>query len=965
MRGDLARLLLYSLLIKLHKSLEHNDMENELRSTIKLKEKRKFLSRILRAKVILPSNFKSGIDRDLLLVQQQRRLDICLKDLAKQIQQHELNIKEMRKSIRGKPKIKTFHIRQKWKQKYIGKFSFLFKKQKQEIVNLSEIEKKTERNKKDYKRYKNRKRIKNEKKLHEQIIRADSIILNKSHFNLNVSHKLLLIKGLNFVPTPKWNNKMEDKEWFNLMRHIRAVEWESCFPDNNSDSNLNCLPKKLKISKFNRPKKEEVDEKTKVYCAMIETKLRNVKPQIVSNYYRRNNLDSMLKEALHELTILVRNRKIVVCRSDKDGKIVILNYNDYNKIMEQELSKFNIIEHLNVNNITKHFENKRTKANSLIIKLHEENCINDHLLKHTIGMKFENNKYSKITGAIAKNFVCNQAAYAYPLFKTHKLSNHLLKDVSIFDIPTRLLQSAGNITTSRITSFLEMFLNPISISYCKYEINEYCKDSKTYLEDVEKWKNTQKITKLDKLFLVAADVQSLYPNIPRKVVEEGVKDALKISTNYSDSVINTITTLTMFCLENVVVQNGEKFYNQSQGIITGDNDSVSLANIALHYIIRPIAKTLNLAVLFRRYIDDIMWFSVSEELTNKIKQQISTTFKNNGLNLIFRSINTDDTNSSLEFLDVDHIICQNTKGGFYTKNYIKPTALERVFLNGLSHHPRSVFKSIIFSESIRLRRLCERDQDYHSGIEQLRIKCLKSCFNENLVKQMIDITKSWKERFSPPMSSNKKSNNTRLVWATHFPDFLKLSKKEKNLNHKALVAYKRPTTLSGFLTNYKTLAHNSSDICSGSVSCKRCKLCGANGNRKMTNETTVIKSQSGKIFRLHKRLTCKDFGIYVANCRICSAQYVGQTVTSFSTRWNTHRSVWNSGNVEENDRAALKVHYAKQHPDCVNIDLAEAYSVTFIDQPNNPKDLDMAESAWIGKLRAMVNINRTVLPLIR
>ena len=45
----------------------------------------------------------------------------------------------------------------------------------------------------------------------------------------------------------------------------------------------------------------------------------------------------------------------------------------------------------------------------------------------------------------------------------------------------------------------------------------------------------------------------------------------------------------------------------------------------------------------------------------------------------------------------------------FIKNYIKPTAKNRVLVNRKSHYTRSIYKPIIFGESIRLRRLCERD----------------------------------------------------------------------------------------------------------------------------------------------------------------------------------------------------------------------------------------------------------------
>jgi len=47
----------------------------------------------------------------------------------------------------------------------------------------------------------------------------------------------------------------------------------------------------------------------------------------------------------------------------------------------------------------------------------------------------------------AKYFRCNTPAYAYPVFKTHKLTLENLLNVDIKDIPVYLLQPAGNIST--------------------------------------------------------------------------------------------------------------------------------------------------------------------------------------------------------------------------------------------------------------------------------------------------------------------------------------------------------------------------------------------------------------------------------------------------------------------------------------------------------------------------------------
>jgi len=147
----------------------------------------------------------------------------------------------------------------------------------------------------------------------------------------------------------------------------------------------------------------------------------------------------------------------VNCRADKDGKIVILNYDDYDAIMTRELQQFGKLD-VSVDGSDTYLEKVRKDCNELVVKLHAKGELMDELLLPITGMKRENNAYRKVNGASAKYFRCNTPAYAYPLFKTHKLTPENLLEVDIKEIPVRLLQSAGTISTSRITALLH-FLN--------------------------------------------------------------------------------------------------------------------------------------------------------------------------------------------------------------------------------------------------------------------------------------------------------------------------------------------------------------------------------------------------------------------------------------------------------------------------------------------------------------------------
>ena len=142
-------------------------------------------------------------------------------------------------------------------------------------------------------------------------------------------------------------------------------------------------------------------------------------------------------------------------------------------------------------------------------------------------------------------------------------------------------------------------------------------------------------------------------------------------------------------------------------------------------------------------------------------------------------------------------------------------------------------------------------------------------------------------------------------------------------------------------------------------------LCDQGREDGMIKKTNYIKLKTGKIIKLKNNLNCKNFGIYAAQCNECGEYYVGQTITSFSKRWSSHRHNWkNMVTNEINDRAALKLHYTKKHPTSNKVS-KKSFSITFIDTTKNHSELDFLESKWINKLQATININKTILPFYR
>ena len=283
-------------------------------------------------------------------------------------------------------------------------------------------------------------------------------------------------------------------------------------------------------------------------------------------------------------------------------------------------------------------------------------------------------------------------------------------------------------------------------------------------------------------------------------------------------------------------------------------------------------------------------------------------------------------------------------------------------------------------EAKRLRRLNEDDERYKLSIVRLHEKCKKSGFNRKITTEWITKVMDYKCVWSnetKEKGTKADGKDQKLPWATSFGKILKLGKKEKNLVPDAMVTYRRPPTLGNLLAKYKSVAMDNgtpSNNDKRSSGCQRCGLCRNYGKLKsMVENTDEINTKEGKILKLKQHLTCRDFGIYSAQCITCGDIYVGQTCTTYSKRWNAHRQEWtkmiNGGKVqnktdENSDKQVLFNHYLKLHGNLItdNLNLWDAYRITFAERPSSKKDLDIAENFWIEATDARINKAKTLLP---
>ena len=128
-----------------------------------------------------------------------------------------------------------------------------------------------------------------------------------------------------------------------LTQHIKRVEWADTFKNNENPQNEECLLTKLIIPNFSRSLTESLTEEFATYKKIVKTTLRNLGLKVENQCLHNNNLPFRQKLALKTIKMLISEQKFVVCRRDKDGKILIVNYSDYHKIMEKKLNKFDVL----------------------------------------------------------------------------------------------------------------------------------------------------------------------------------------------------------------------------------------------------------------------------------------------------------------------------------------------------------------------------------------------------------------------------------------------------------------------------------------------------------------------------------------------------------------------------------------------------------------------------------------------
>ena len=148
--------------------------------------------------------------------------------------------------------------------------------------------------------------------------------------------------------------------------------------------------------------------------------------------------------------------------------------------------------------------------------------------------------------------------------------------------------------------------------------------------------------------------------------------------------------------------------------------------------ISPLIK--NKSVIYLCYIDDIFMVWIKSE--SKLRRFIEINKKHQSIKFDFKF-----SKESIEFMEtLVYIDSKTTLYKFYrlqTTLYKKPTDFQN-YLHEKSAHPFSLKKSILYSQALRIKRICSTFEEYTKHSQDLIKRSVEKGYNESTVRKQIE-----------------------------------------------------------------------------------------------------------------------------------------------------------------------------------------------------------------------------------
>ena len=312
----------------------------------------------------------------------------------------------------------------------------------------------------------------------------------------------------------------------------------------------------------------------------------------------------------------------------------------------------------------------------------------------------------------------------------------------------------------------------------------------------------------------------------------------------------------------------------------------------------------------------------------------------------------------INFLDVQVIREGNE---LVTDLYVKPTDTHQ-YLHATSCHVSHSKWSIPYSQTLRLNRICSKVEFFDRRCNDLEKWLeLRGYGNKRVRKQVLKARKFGRDELLDRERKNKEAPKVILNLTYHpaLSSFKRTLEKlhilltpdkehQKVFPDIPVIGFKRSKSLKDHLVRAKLpkLEVETSEGCKG-CGHKRCQVCNS------LKTGTSFCSREGKSYSIRTQniLNCNSkFVVYLAQCKKCSMQYVGSTVTPFRTRFN------NYGSAHTRFLANKKVYQQSFHQHFAQDDHngPDDWEFILIDQGVNKASVRKKESFWQFKLNTFL-----------
>ena len=562
-------------------------------------------------------------------------------------------------------------------------------------------------------------------------------------------------------------------------------------------------------------------------------------------------------KTLKNILIFLKKNKITVTSADKNIGIILIDTNLYYNLCIEHLIKDTTYKQIDFNPQFMILN----RAKTILFDLNKNGHISNSLCK-SILHRMNNRKLAKFRA----------------LIKLHKPNK--------FGI--RPLINCSNTTLEVISKTLDYYFKPIVLKHFSY-----IKDSQNLIQ------LTNKIQYKKNLSLFSADFESLYTNIPLEKSIIIIMQMVSSSTSVDMSPHAIYKFLRLVLLNNYFYfehNNLFTFFLQIKGIAMGTSCGPSVANLYLAYFELKY-KIMFENSLYFRFIDDIIYTDSHNSLTNKYSEIFP--------DLILNTTTAD----TVQFLDLN--ISFNIDRSLNFDLYTKPT-FTGSYLDIRSNHPKHVFKGIIISLVLRIKRICTDDHNYYLHTTNLLNFLLKKGFSSSLI---LNIIRSYAKvnrntLIDYKLKNNNLFKNSIFFFVTPFISNFNIDYRFLNniwsrclpqnnilLSKKLKILYKTTPNLNSYLVSHFKIPfkEESYKICK-SFNCKICKFA-------ITNDF-LFNFNSIDIYLPSSTSCCSTNIIYAIHCLKCKKTYVGQSSRSALIRIKEHLYKINkykvSGNSSEN-----------------------------------------------------------------